>query len=511
MVLVVGALLTVLLTWAASAANSTNEHRLLKLQMRQAASVLSSALPSLQLPLTAAFGIVQATGDPLQFGKFIANDVGSSGPFVSASLWQISPGPPKPLVVVGATPAIEIDGQATTFFEHLRPSTLLSVSGILGGSGTSPRLGYADLPPGTGTTEAVYAETRLPAHKQEAAAPNNSAFSDLNFALYLGRTASPSTLVEDIGPATGYRATATVAFGDSALTLVGTARTPLGGGLSATLPWIVVLAGGVLSIVGAMTAEYLVRRRRLAEALATEVAGLYLEQRTNSETLQHSLLPEAIPTLSGLHVSVRYVPGVGGVEVGGDWYDVIETGEHSSMFVIGDVAGRGLAAATTMAYLRHAMRAYIAEGDGPATVLSKLGNLVGPSNDGHFATVLCMHVDLDRHLLTMASAGHFPPLLIDEDGARFAQVTVATPIGVGNRTTPEESRTVVASKTCLLAFTDGLVERRGENIDAGLERLRQVAPGHAGHVDDLLGGILADLTPDGSDDDIAILGVQWTE
>jgi serine phosphatase RsbU (regulator of sigma subunit) len=507
-VLLVGALLTALLSWAAATANSGNEHRLLKLDVQQAASVLTSALTGIQLPLTAAFDIAHATSDPSTFEKFIATDVGPNKQFLSASLWQISPGPPKPLVLVGATPAIETDGRAATFFAGLRPSALLSVSGVLGGA--NPRLGFAVLPPGVGAITAVYAEIGLPSHKK-AATPNNSAFSDLNFALYLGRTTAASSLLETTGLQTGYKATATVPFGDSAITLVGTARTTLAGGLSSTLPWVVALVGAALAITGAVTAEYLVRRRRLAEALAAENATLYLEQRTISETLQHSLLPAEIPTVAGLQVAVRYVPGVGGIDVGGDWYDVMETGDGSSMFVIGDVAGRGLTAATTMAYLRHVMRAYVAEGDGPAMVLTKLGDLVGQASDGHFATVLCIQVDVTRHHLTVASAGHFPPLVIDQDGARYVDLTVATPIGVGRRNVPQETSIVVGTSASLLAFTDGLVERRGENLDVGLERLRQAAPGRAGDVDALLGGLLADLTPDGSDDDIAILGVQWTE
>ncbi len=91
-----------LLTWAAASANVGNEHRLLKLQVRQAATALGSAIPSLETPLTAAFDVAAATHDPQQFEQFIAPDVGPAGPFVSASLWRIAPGPPAPLVVVGA-------------------------------------------------------------------------------------------------------------------------------------------------------------------------------------------------------------------------------------------------------------------------------------------------------------------------------------------------------------------------------------------------------------------------
>jgi hypothetical protein len=91
LILLVGGLISALLTWAAASANAGNEHRLLKLQVRQAASALGSAIPSLETPLTAAFDVAAATHDPQQFEQFIAPDVGRAGPFVSASLWRIAP------------------------------------------------------------------------------------------------------------------------------------------------------------------------------------------------------------------------------------------------------------------------------------------------------------------------------------------------------------------------------------------------------------------------------------
>ena len=272
---------------------------------------------------------------------------------------------------------------------------------------------------------------------------------------------------------------------------------------------MVVISGLVLAVIAAMTAEYLMRRRRLAERLATENAHLYQEQRTIAVTLQRSLLPDAIPSLDGVEIAVRYVPGVGGIEVGGDWYDVIPTGDGSIFFVVGDVSGRGLSAATTMGYLRHAIRAYVAQGGGPAVVLGKLGQLVGRSSDGHFATVLCGSIDVERHLLTVASAGHFAPLVIDHGGTRFIDVPVAPPVGVVPQSVPTESATTLVAGASVVAFTDGLIERRGESLDVGLARLRTVASNQLGTMDDFLGRLLEELTPEGSSDDIAILGVQW--
>jgi serine phosphatase RsbU (regulator of sigma subunit) len=270
--------------------------------------------------------------------------------------------------------------------------------------------------------------------------------------------------------------------------------------------------GTVLGLLTALTTEYLIRRRRFAEILAEENAGLYVEQRTIAETLQHSLLPERIPEVAGVDIAVRYVPGVGGIEVGGDWYDVIPTGDGGCLFVVGDVSGRGLGAATTMGFLSHAIRAYAPQGGGPAVILEKLGALVGQADDGHFSTVLCGQIDVHGHVLTLASAGHFAPLVIDGTGAHFAAVAAGPPVGVLPRGTPVETRFAVSPGATLVAFTDGLVERRGESLDIGLARLAEVASNGTdgpGGVDSLVGRLLAELTPEGSDDDVAILGVQW--
>lgn len=507
-VVVLGCVLSSLLALAASAANTASEHRLLKLQVRQAASALSADLSSLQTPLTSAFDVSMVTHEPSEFTQLITPDVGPDGPFVSASLWKVTNGQPKVLAMVGSAPALVTDHLATAFFDQLRPSSTLRVTGIL--HGRTPRIGFAEMPPAPGNNELVYAESALPRDRR-AVVPRSSAFSDLAFALYLGQQTKSGALIETTGSLTGFHTTTSVPFGDTALTLEGAATQPLGSGLSATLPWIVIAVGVMLSIAAAVTAEHLIRRRALAEVLAYENARMYHEQRTISETLQHSLLPAEIPEVPGVEIAVRYIPGVGGIEVGGDWYDVIPTGPAAFMFVVGDVAGRGLKAATTMAFLRHAMRAYVAEGGGPAEVLNKLGHLVGRAGDGQFATVLCGHIDVEARRLTAACAGHFPPLIIDQSGARYLEVSIAPPIGVLPRPSAVESTVTVGAAATVLGFTDGLVERRGESLDVGLARFSEAATVGVAYIDEVLGKLVDELTPQGSDDDIAILGVRWQQ
>jgi serine phosphatase RsbU (regulator of sigma subunit) len=278
-----------------------------------------------------------------------------------------------------------------------------------------------------------------------------------------------------------------------------------------------VLGFGVLFTLGAAAlSERLVRRREQAVELAAELrttaeenARLYAAQRSVAQTLQHSLLPEILPEIPGLTVGARYIAGTADIEIGGDWYDVMHLDDGSVMFVVGDVSGRGLEAGTIMAGLRYAIRAYAAQGDDPATILTKLAHLISIGDDGHFATVLCGVIDVERHVVTLANAAHPAPLLINGQTS-FVSTSVGVPIGV-DAVRPYDAVTItVPEAATLLVFTDGLVERRGEIIDAGLERLRETADQVHASLEELLEDLTASLPPDGPADDTAILGVRWT-
>jgi serine phosphatase RsbU (regulator of sigma subunit) len=282
------------------------------------------------------------------------------------------------------------------------------------------------------------------------------------------------------------------------------------------LPWVLAAAGVVLTLGAAALAEWLIRRRERAEALAAELrkiaaenARLLADQRTVAATLQHSLLPEALPEVVGLELGVRYVAGVEGVDIGGDWYDVVTLDDGRLFFVVGDVSGRGLRAATVMASLRYAIRAYAAQGDDPATVLTKLTKLLSVARDGAFATVLCGIIDVERHEATIASAGHPYPLLVTNGSTEFVPTRNGVPVGVTG-TEPYESVTAsIPANATLLAFTDGLVERRGEALDVGFQRLRDSSAGANGSLEDLLTRVVHDAEHAGTQDDTAVLGIRW--
>ena len=225
--------------------------------------------------------------------------------------------------------------------------------------------------------------------------------------------------------------------------------------------------------------------------------------------MQHSLLPDRIPDVPGLDMSFRYLPGAGGVDIGGDWYDAMPLDDDRLMITVGDVSGRGLGAGTVMASLRYSIRAFASQGDMPAAVLTKLTRLLDLGHDRHFATVLCAVVDIAGRTITIANAGHPNPLLIDADGIRFIDTRVGVPIGVTRDAVYETVTAPIPPQSTLLAYTDGLFERRGESVDDGLERLRATASGTTGSLEDLLTHIVNTQSHEISDDDTAILGVRW--
>ncbi len=372
--------------------------------------------------------------------------------------------------------------------------------------------------PGSSRGLVVYAENPLP-RSRRASIQSNSAFSDLNYALYLGRVQRPSQLVLTSVrhlPLSGRTAVDSVPFGDAALTLVVAARRPLGGTLPERLPWIILIVGLVLSVGAAAGTLGLVERRRRAERLAirldqiaSENRRLYAEQRNIAQTLQHALLPEAMPGIPGVETGARYQAGEQGVEIGGDWYDLISLDDRRALLVVGDVSGHGLRAAATMASLRYAIHAYAMEGIAPPEILSKLSRLLNVGSDGQLATVLCMAVDVPGSRITVASAGHLPPLLISDGEGRYVRGEVGLPIGVDRGARYTSVTASAPPGATLLAFTDGLVERRGEDLDQGLARLCDAARVNHSGLEQLLERLVSEVRPDPAVDDTAIVGLRW--
>ena len=160
-----------------------------------------------------------------------------------------------------------------------------------------------------------------------------------------------------------------------------------------------------------------------------------------------------------------------------------------------------------MASLRNATIAYAVERDGPGTSSRKLDRLVRSTPHDYFATILCAAVEIDVHRLTLASAGHFAPLL-GMPTARASPICGSARRSERATARPTRRSPSASARGTLVAYTDGLIERRGEVVDVGLARLRDSAAAATGSLDEVVSQLIADLRHEG-DDDTTILGVRW--
>ena len=505
-------LITAGLSWGAHSLHNSNENRLLRQRVREAAAVVTAAVPSIQTPLASAAVLAEATnGDVAEFRGLMNPIVKAGSPFTSVSLWSARAGTAAPLVVVGGQPALatESQSQIKELFGRAVGSPTVTINNMLNRS--ERRLGYALTVPGRDARYVVYGEAILPKERR-ARVDKDSAFADLGYALYLSRTVDTRYLLaSSTGGALlhGRRASVAVPFGDSQLLVEMTPLTDLGGTLLARLWWILGAFGLLLTLGAAMLVERLTRRRMDAEGLAIENARLYAEQRSVAQTLQHSLLAEAFPEIEGLEFAARYVAGVEGIDIGGDWYDVVRLDNGNILIVVGDVSGRGLEAATMMASLRYAARAYAVEGHSPALILTKLAALVSVARDEHFATVLCGLLNVADGRVTVANAGHPEPLLVSSGRAELISTDIGVPVGVGMQSPYAEVSFSFPAGSTLLLYTDGAIERRGEHLDVGLQRLKDVSLRSSGTLDEFLDKVSRGVISESAEDDTALLAVRW--
>ncbi|GAA3161666.1 hypothetical protein GCM10010531_11680 [Blastococcus jejuensis] len=497
--------ITVALSFLTWQVNANSEESLLRRQLAQVGSLLGNQAAVLQVQLS-DMGLVAVATDanPNAFARFADEELNDTGQ--SLSLWRTADGGAEMLTVQGVEPLLPQDGPES--IAELEPTGELVILGIL--PGEPDRLAYALMPAEDNTDLVVYAESPLPPERR-LTVQEGSPLYGLDLALYLGDDVGPGTLLQATvpTPVRGDTETTTVPFGNTSITIVGSSPEPLTGALSAALPWIVLGVGGALAIGGGATFEFVSRRRLVAEGLAVENERLYRQQRGIAGTLQHALLP-VVPEIGGLEVAARYVAGVDELEVGGDWYDVISRGPGCCVFVVGDISGRGLPAATTMAALRFAVRAYVSEGHDIEAVLAEVRKLLDIGTDHQFATVLLGELDTSAGRLRLVSAGHLPPVLITDGRARLLDCPIAPPVGVPDPDPAPAAVVPVAGAATLLAFTDGAVERREETIDTGLERLRTAAAVAGSRpLDGMLDDLVEALATDGNKDDTVLLGLRW--
>ncbi|SPF06356.1 SpoIIE family protein phosphatase [Streptomyces sp. MA5143a] len=201
-------------------------------------------------------------------------------------------------------------------------------------------------------------------------------------------------------------------------------------------------------------------------AQALDRAHLYETKHSLAHTLQQALLPRALPTIAGLDVAARYLPASHGMDIGGDFYDLIRLTDTTAAAVIGDVQGHDMTAAALMGQVRMAVHSHATAGAAPDQVLTRTDRDLADLDAGRFVTCLYAHLDLARQQVAIASAGHPPPLLRHPDNRAHALgIRPGPPLGLGIGTPSYPVSTVPFPTASLLAlYTDGLVETPGIDI-----------------------------------------------
>ncbi len=274
-------------------------------------------------------------------------------------------------------------------------------------------------------------------------------------------------------------------------------------------------AVGVLHVGRLRDEPFTAHDTELLEVVAERVAGatqtrqLALEQAA-AGLLERSLLPERLPNYDGLELAARYITPDDRT-VGGDWYDFFSVPSGRLWMVVGDVAGHGLSAAVVMGRVRSALRAYALLGGSPATVLELTDHKVQHFEIGSMVTAVCATSLPPYDEWQIATAGHPPPLIAAPGAApRLLELPIGPPFGAIAGAKRSDATASLPRGAVMVLYTDGLIERRGESIDLGFERLRTVVradvPGEVCRrvLHELIGG----RRPD---DDIAIIAIRRVE
>ncbi|MFI5677211.1 ATP-binding SpoIIE family protein phosphatase [Streptomyces cellulosae] len=271
--------------------------------------------------------------------------------------------------------------------------------------------------------------------------------------------------------------------------------------------------------------------RMLAQALSR--AGIAESERELTDGLQRSMLPTLGPQIPGMSLAARYVPTGGGLQVGGDWYDMIplpggtsrtEPGGGRFALVIGDVQGHDVRAAGLMGQLRIALRAYASEGHRPDAVLSRASRFLHGMTYGdpdaadlRFATCLYVEADPATGILDVARAGHPDPAIRMADGTVLTRPTAGgLPLGIDPDADYPTTRVTLEPGETLLICTDGLIETGGHDMETGWKRIRTILEDHEGDLEELADALVQAVhgpsshhttgpLADRREDDIAVL------
>jgi sigma-B regulation protein RsbU (phosphoserine phosphatase) len=286
-------------------------------------------------------------------------------------------------------------------------------------------------------------------------------------------------------------------------------------GIRSLLGVPMILGGELVGVlhVGTLTPRHFtdddIRVLQLAAERAGQ-AGRIRSRRLDQQAalaLQRGLLPTRLPRVPGIEMAARYIPGHD-LGIGGDWYDVFTLPSDWLGVVIGDVSGHGLRSAVVMGRVRSALRAYALICDSPAEALTLLDRKVHHFETGTLTTALYAMISPDRSRIVLSLAGHLRPVLaVPGEPAVLAEAPVDLPLGIGALDSVRRSTEIAFRPgAALVCYTDGLVERRGEYIDAGIERL--VRASQPDDAEKMCNTIMAQAGADRPTDDIALLVVR---
>ncbi|WP_431676861.1 PP2C family protein-serine/threonine phosphatase [Kitasatospora sp. KL5] len=259
-----------------------------------------------------------------------------------------------------------------------------------------------------------------------------------------------------------------------------------------------------------MAADLFARAQELAD-LNEELRGAHDRQREVALSLQQAMLPAVPPALRAV-AAVRYRPATQSLNVCGDWYDLVELDRQLLGVAVGDVVGHGLEAAGVMGQLHSALNAALRATRQPAQALKTLARFAATVEGALSTTAVQTIVDRSSRSVRYSSAGHPPPVLVEADGSvTLLDGATDPPLGAWDSATPRSEAAVpYRPGATLLLYTDGLIERRGEDIDVGLERLASAAVLHRGlGPEELADALLADLGTDHrGTDDVALVALR---
>jgi Stage II sporulation protein E (SpoIIE) len=512
--LVVLITLTMVGAWVTRVEVHNQETRLLTERGRQVSLVLTTEITAVTDQLNVLAGVLSATNDSkIAFLRSsVETVVQSNGRQTVAILEKTSRGF---VVLIASGSALQrgqliTDQRVAAFKRALTSSKVVPTSVV--GSGKGRVLGFALGPPKAPQGLVLYLQNRLGRVGPPLLASSNP-FTELHVAVYASQTATPSQVVSATAPLPLRGGVRTLHFpvGARTWTLEVTAAHPLVGGTVAAAPWIALGVGLGVGVLLTLVVEIEARRRRSA-------VTAYRSEHHLAEALQRSLLP-TLPTVDGLELAARYLPGSADQEVGGDWYDVFELDDGRVGITIGDVVGHDISAATMMSRVQTALRAYAFLGEEPSAVLDRLDRLISTFGSERLVTVfygvLSTADPAGNRTLLFANAGHPSPLTYHPDaGVGELQSETSLLLGVAIPTSEPRSQhevTLPAGSTLVL-FTDGLVEVPGQSLTDQLGHLRDVAAAGArdARPEQMCDWLLERMVPEHLRDDVAVLVARLT-